>query len=157
MINVMLRRAIPVLFLVVSQGVNAMAGLFGSNTLFSPVEGVVTIEGEPCVNARIVQTVRTSRSNEISAESVTDEYGRFSFDEVTEDRGLLSFLPSQFVANQRLFIFCENEEYIGWANTKMSPEINYESNGKPMSLVCDLSKKPEEDDLYSGICRLKEI
>lgn len=152
----LLRLTIPVSLLLVSYGANAMAGLFGSNTLFSPVEAVVTIEGNPCENARIVQKVYKANSEEIVAETVTDQSGQFSFDEVAESRGLLSLLPGEFVATQRLVIYCDNKEYLGWANTKRSPELNSESNGQPMSLVCDLSKAHEEDDEYSGICRLRE-
>lgn len=157
MIKVMLRITVPVSLLLVSYGVNAMAGLFGTNTLFSPVEGVVTIDGKPCENARVVQSAKRTNKNEIITETETDQSGRFSFAEVSEGKGLSSFLPVQFVAKQRLFIYCDNKEYLGWVNTKFNPEINSESEGKPMSLVCDLSKSPEEEDEYAGICRLRAL
>lgn len=134
-----------------------MAGLFGSKTLFSEVKGVVTINGEPCTGARIEQKVFNSNKDEVTAETETDESGQFKFDEVSESKGFADFLPSQFVVSQALIIHCEGNEYIGWANTKISADKNSESNGKPMLLVCDLSKELEEKDQYRGICRLKEV
>ena len=136
--------------------INAMAGIFGTNTLFSDVEGVVTINGKPCVAAKIEEKVYNSNGDEITATTQTDERGHFRFMEVSENKGLLSFLPGEFVATQRLVIYHEGIEYLGWANTKRSPEPNSESDGKPLSMICDLDKKPEEDDKYTGICRLAD-
>jgi hypothetical protein len=142
-------------FFLLSFGVDTMAGIFGSNTLFSQVEGVVTINGRPCVSAKIEQKVYKSDGKEVLTTVKTDESGRFKFKDVSESKGVFSFLPSEFVATQRLIIYYEDKEYLGWANTKRSPERNVESNGKPFSLVCDLSRLSEEDDKYTGICRLE--
>lgn len=141
-------------FLLLFFGVDAMAGIFGSNTLFSEVEGVVIIDDKPCSAAKIEQKVYMANNKEITNVTNTSEDGRFSFQEISQSKGLFSFLPSEFVATQRLVIHLDGKEYLGWANTKRSPEQNSESNGKAFSLICDLSKKPEEDDKYQGICRL---
>jgi hypothetical protein len=142
-------------FLLLSFGVDTMAGILGSNTLFSEVEGVVTINGTPCVSAKIEQHIYKSDGKELLATVKTDENGRFKFKGILESKGVFSFLPSEFVVTQRLVIYYEDKEYLGWANAKRSPESNVESNGKQFYLVCDLSKHPEEDDKYTGICRLK--
>ena len=133
-----------------------MAGIFGSNTLFSEVDGIVTKNGKPCVGAKIEQKVYTASSEEIAATTSTDDMGRFAFEEISQNKGLLGFLPSEFVATQRLVISYEGKEYLGWAYTKRSPTKNSESDGKSFSLVCDLSKPPVEDDKYNGICRLQK-
>lgn len=136
-------------------GAQAMAGIFGSNTLFSQVDGEVTLDGKPCASVKIQQKVFKANSDEISASTVTDDNGVFRFDEISEKKGFFSFLPSEFVATQRLVITYEGQEYLAWAHTKRSPERNAEASPRPFSLVCDLSKPPEEDDKYIGICRLK--
>jgi|GEM_PF-3225755 len=142
-------------FLLLTFGVNAMAGMFGSNTFFSEVEGVVMFDGKPCPSAKVEQKVFKANSQEYTSTTVTDGNGRFSFQEVSESKGLLGFLPTEFVATQRIVIYHEGNEYLGWANTKRDPSKNSESNGKRFALICDLSKSTEEDDKYQGLCRLK--
>jgi hypothetical protein len=120
-----------------------MAAIFGSNTLFSEVDGVITLDGKPCVSAKIKQTVFKANSKEITTNNITDDNGYFRFEEVSENKGLLSFIPSEFVVTQRLIIAYDGTEYLGWAYTKRSSEQNSESSNKPFSLVCDLNTPPK--------------
>ena len=142
-------------FLLLTFKVNAMAAIFGTNTLFSEVDGFVTLDGKPCISAKITQTIFKTNGKEISTNKLTDDNGYFRFEEISENKGLLSFLPSEFVVTQRLLISYDGTEHLGWAHTKRSAKQNSESSFKPFTLECDLSKKIEKDDKHTGICRLK--
>lgn len=145
-----------VVFLSQSIESRAMAGLFGSETLFSKVDIEVIVDGGPSKSTTVQQKIYRGRGEEVVAEAQTDDQGKTTFREISESKGLLGFLPSEFVVTQRLMILHEGQEYLGWAHTKRSPEKNEESEGKAFSLICDLSKPAEEDDIYHGICRLRE-
>lgn len=131
-----------------------MAGIFGSYILFSPVSGTIVKDGKPCIGATLEQRVRSPYGEDKSIRATTDADGKFSFEEITESKGLFSFLPSEFVASQQITIVYDGDEYLGWAHSKRSDKRFSESDGKPFTLQCDLGKPPEEADKYSGICRL---
>ena len=143
-----------------------MAGLFGSYTLFSPVKGQVLIDGKPCSGAKLVQKVRSPYGEDQEVQFTTDAQGNFSFEPMTEKKGFFSWLPSEFVASQRILITYQGKEYTGWSHSKRSGDLNSETKtreelhsggkGKPFELVCELNKVTEEVDKYNGICRFKQ-
>lgn len=135
---------------------NAMAGIFGSKTLFSELTGTVVIGGEPCVGARLVQTVSDGGGEKINAETTTDTDGKFDFSDISKKKGFLSLLPGEFVAAQQILIHYEGREYQGWISSKRSPEPNAESDGNPFELVCDLDQDPQYSENHFGVCRLVE-
>ncbi len=73
----------------------------GEVCTFSAIYGVVTKEGQPVKNAKIVRGVDyQSKSQD---ETDTDEYGRFSMPALFE-RSITRFLPQEFVVGQSLLI-----------------------------------------------------
>ncbi len=137
-----------------SSGAYAMAGLFGSYILFSDVNGTIYIDSKPCIGARLEQRVRSPYGEDQAQSTETNADGRFSFPELTEKKSLFSFLPSEFAASQEIKIYYEGKEYLAWAHSKRSAERNAESDGKPLNLICELNKSPDEADKYSGICKI---
>jgi hypothetical protein len=138
----------------ISLGAKAMAGIFGNKTLFSQLNGTVLMGGKPCADAQILQTVSDGGGEEISAQTSSDDNGKFSLPAITKSKGFLSLLPGEFVAAQQILILYEGKEYQGWISTKRSPEPNSEAQGANFELVCDLDREADYGPDYFGICSL---
>lgn len=108
----------------------------GKVCLFSGISGLITLEGKPVKNARIVR--KADRGGEKSDETTTDEQGHFAFPPIYE-RTIAKFLPQEFAASQEMTVFYNDQEYSIWRGVKRNPEENTESRGKPLVVECELS------------------
>ncbi|WP_028225395.1 carboxypeptidase-like regulatory domain-containing protein [Paraburkholderia ferrariae] len=130
-------------------------GLFDPLVLFSEVHGTVLKDGKPVAGAEVVQKVVWSdNEDEIpSQRAITDPGGAFSFPAVERRSVLLHLLPHQPVVIQKIVIRYQGAEYEAWRHTKGSYEINSELDGRPLKLVCELSRQPDFEGTHYGICK----
>ena len=111
----------------------------GKVCLFSGISGVITMNGKPAANARLVRTV--NRAKDITDETTTDENGYFEMPPVFE-RTITKFLPQEFVASQTIDVFYDGRPAIEmWSGVKRSQEENAEAKGKPLVVKCELTLK----------------
>jgi len=132
-------------------------GLFDPLVLFSEVHGAVLKDGNPVAGAEVVQKVVWSdNADEIPLQhAVTDPKGAFQFPVITRRSVLLQLLPHQPVMVQKIVIRYGGAEYEAWRHTKEDYELNSELDGRPLSLVCELSRQPDFEGTHYGICKAK--
>ena len=123
--------------------------------LFSEVHGTVLKNGMPVQAAEISQQVVWSdNTNDVpSRHTLSDQSGRFTFASVERASAALRFLPHQPVILQKLIIRYAGVEYMAWRHTKDSYEANSELDGRPLNLVCELSRAPDFEGTHYGICK----
>jgi len=123
--------------LVFATGISAMGmSDLGKVCLFSEISGVITLEGKPVANARLVRI--GDRDGAKSDEATTDANGNFRFPAMFE-RTAAKYLPQEFVVQQQIQAHFQGKEYAMWAGVKRTPEENTESRGKPLVVKCELN------------------
>ena len=132
----------------------AMAGIFGTHTLFSEVVGTVVVNGEPIEGAVVKQNVSRGHREAFTQTTETGPDGSFQFDEVSSSKKLLDFLPGEMVVQQEIEIIHDDQMFQGWIFTKRDGLTGSESDGERFKLVCDIAREPDFDGKYFGICRL---
>lgn len=110
----------------------------GKVCLFSKISGVITLDGQPAANARIVRTANLSRDK--VDETYTDENGYFEMPAVFQ-RTVTKFLPQEFTAAQHIAVHYQGSEYKMWSGVKRDPSENAESRGKPLIITCELNSE----------------
>ena len=110
----------------------------GKVCLFSRISGVITLDGKPIANARLVRTV--NKESDKVDEATTDEKGYFEMPAVFE-RTVTKFLPQEFVVSQKIVVHYQEKEYEIWSGIKRDKEENVESRGKPLVVTCELNLK----------------
>jgi hypothetical protein len=140
------------LFISVINEATAMS-IFGKNVMFSEVSGTVTLNNVPVKHAEIERYYRWSWDDKKETDkTVTDEKGLFKLPLREKSGGVSSIIPHEPVVFQQITIKYNGNEYIAWQHTKHNYDKNGELKGKSLVLVCELSKKPEVNDDYAGIC-----
>ncbi len=116
----------------------------GKLCIFSAISGVITLNGQPVANAKVIRTASKERDHQ--DETTTDENGHFAFPPMYE-RSIAKYLPMEFVASQEIMVEYKNKSYKLWSGVKWKPEENAESRGKPLVVQCQL----EIDDKYISV------
>lgn len=119
----------------------------GKVCLFSGISGVITKDGKPVANARVVRTA--DRDGERKDETTTDENGYFELPPMFE-RTVTKFLPMEFVVLQRIKVVDENGQNEIWRSVKRNSDENTEAKGKKLDVICDLSKD-EKGIIVDGV------
>ncbi|TKC80183.1 DUF4198 domain-containing protein [Trinickia terrae] len=130
-------------------------GMFDRLVLFSDVHGTVLKDGKPVAGAELIQKVVWSDDeNEIPPQrTVTDTTGAFAFPAITRKAGLLRLIPAQPTMLQTILIRYQGVEYIAWQHGKNSYDANTELDGRPITLVCELTRQPDYEGKHYGICK----
>lgn len=130
-------------------------GVFDRLVLFSEVHGTVLKDGKPVAGAELVQKVVWSDDeNEIAPQrAVTDEKGAFWFPAIERSAGVRRMIPSQPMMLQKIVIHYQGVEYIAWRHGKDSYDANTELDGRPLKLVCELSRQPDFEGTHYGLCK----
>lgn len=133
------KKSLAVIFALFSSGA-ASANLFdaGKVCLFSKISGVITLDGIPAANAKVIRTVNLNKDK--TDYTYTDEHGYFEMPAVFQ-RTVTKFLPQEFVANQDIFVDYMNKNYRIWSSVKRTPEVNSESRGKDLVVECELNSE----------------
>lgn len=135
---------------------DAMA-FFTKNTMFSAVQGTVTLNGVKLENAEVTQTYEWAWDNElVFAKTRSDSEGRFIFDRLEKSPGLSRFLPHEPVIIQTIKIIYLGNEHIAWKYTKHDYEEGGELGTNIIEITCELTDEPIlQGDVY-GICRFSK-
>ena len=110
----------------------------GKVCLFSGISGVITLNGKPVANAKLVRTA--DRDGVRTDETTTDEKGYFSMPPVFE-RTVTKYLPQEFVVSQQINVIFNGEKYELWSAVKRKPEENTEALGKRLVVECELNNE----------------
>jgi hypothetical protein len=119
----------------------------GKACVFSAVEGVLTLNGEPVKGATIMRKVEWQRED--SDATVTDEKGYFRFPAMYH-RSVMKLFPAEFVASQDIIAIVDGKEYFLWHTTKREPGENAELQGTQLNFKCELSNEPRFDHSYDA-------
>jgi len=158
--RVMSRSALKVLLIVLVFSLSGLSegcamGAFDRLVLFSEVHGTVLKDGKPVEGAELIEKVVWSdNENEIPPQrAVTDAKGAFSFPAIERKAGLLRLIPAQPTIQQTITIKYQGVEYTAWLHGKGSYNANTELDGKPINLVCELTRQPDYEGKHYGICK----
>jgi 5-hydroxyisourate hydrolase-like protein (transthyretin family) len=125
--------------LIFSYGVYAMSI---KQCLFSEMTGVVSFEGKPAADVKLVRMVDLNK--EVYDETITDQEGNFHFPAIYRSSILSKVLPMEFVVLQEITAHFQGKEYEIWNSVKRSPAVNTESRGKALIVECNLSQAEAE-------------
>jgi hypothetical protein len=130
-------------------------GVFDRLVLFSEVHGTVLKDGEPVEGAELIEKVVWSdNENDIPPQhAVTDSKGAFSFPAIERNAGLLRLIPAQPTIQQTITIKYQGVEYTAWLHGKGSYNPNTELDGRPINLICELTRQPDYEGKHYGICK----
>lgn len=129
--------------------------VFSRLVLFSEVHGAVLNEGKPVAGAEIVQKVVWSddEAKNRMQQTVTGKDGAFAFPRIESNAGLLRLIPAQPTIQQTIVIRYQGREYVAWLHGKNSYDANTELDGRPLHLVCELTRQPDYEGKHYGICK----
>jgi hypothetical protein len=120
----------------------------------SPMQGVlVTASGAPASGVPVTRSW-SWRGKRGEDTSVSDAQGRFSFDEVLPKRGFFGRLPAEEAISQNYVADTASGPVNILSLTPRTGPLNHESQGKPFSVTCDVSKEPGHGGFWYGTCRL---
>lgn len=130
-------------------------GLFDRLVLFSEVHGTVLRDGKPVAGAELTQKVVWSdNQDEIAPQrAVTDQAGTFRFASIERGAGLRRMVPAQPMMLQTITIHFEGADYLAWRYGKDSYDDRSELDGRPLNLVCELTRAPSHEGKHYGICK----
>ena len=121
-------------------------------TLFSEMTGIITYEGKPAENVRLLRKIENKNYDE----TITDENGAFYFPAAYKKASLFGFLAVEFVVKQDIIAYRDGKEYEMWNGVKRIPEDNAESRGKPLVVTCELTDEEKfimvDAGIYIGLC-----
>ncbi|MCX2795567.1 hypothetical protein OQJ68_00600 [Microbulbifer thermotolerans] len=115
---------------------------------FSEMNIQITLDGEPAKGAEVIRLVKWKK--EKIDNFTADEEGRVELPAMFES-STTNLLPMEFVATQLITVKYKGKEYEIWNYAKRKPEKNFELEGKPFSLKCELSKEDELHEVFSSL------
>jgi len=130
--------------------------IFGSNVLFSAVQGQVLLNGQPVAGAEVERRYRWAWNKSEGKEVArTDTRGGFAFGAISQSKGMSGFVPHEPVVFQEIVIRHAGKEYFAWQYTKHNYDENGELHGRPMHMICELSRAPVDNGEYFGLCETR--
>lgn len=111
--------------------------------LFSEVEGIVLLNGEPVVGAVVEQEYHWHWGDQRrSSTAVADQRGYFHFPTITGRSFTAQLFPHEPVITQFLRIKYNGQSHKGWFHSKHNYEEKGEIGESPLRLQCDLNDEP---------------
>lgn len=110
----------------------------GKVCLFSKISGVITLDGKPAANAKVIRTVNLNKDK--TDYTFTDENGYFEMPAIFQ-RTVTKFLPQEFVAKQDIVVQYNTNSYDIWSGVKRTPEENAEARGDTLNVQCELNSE----------------
>ena len=117
--------------------------------LFSPMEGIMTFEGQPAVNAKIVRTIVWKGDEGETDIFYTAEDGTFKLP-IKRAKVRIPLLI-EFVLTQELSVFYRDQEFAMWFKAKQDLSEYGEMGGKPQNLRCELTDEIVRLEDFNGL------
>lgn len=127
--------------------------------LFSEVEGVVMLDGQPVEGAEVEQNYHWHWKNEHRTKSVkSNSQGQFRFPAVTAKSLTAAVIPHEPVIGQRITLRYQGKVHKGWVFTRHNYDSLGEVQNRRLQLVCDLNAEPttHSETQTFGICMLRD-
>lgn len=105
--------------------------------LFSPMEGKMTFEGKPAVNAKTVRAIIWKGDDGETDIFYTAEDGTFKLP-IKRTKVRIPLL-AEFVLTQEISVFYNEQEFTVWVKHKQDLGEYGELGGKPKNLRCELT------------------
>ncbi len=120
----------------------------------SPLEGVLTKDGKPLSDTKMLRRLTWNGSNgelqEIKQEYLTDKEGKFSLPSHEETLALGAL--EEFVGSTYIDAEIDGEIQFLWYSAKNTKELNSEYDSPPIDLVCDVNQPEAGVDINLGTC-----
>jgi len=113
--------------------------------LFSPLEGVITFEGQPASGAQIAVNIAWKDKIGETENFTADEKGHFSIPIKTVQYHDSAF--AQISIGQNIVVEFKGKEYLIWETGKSSMHLYGELGGRPVNLMCELTKEKMDSHL----------
>lgn len=117
--------------------------------LSSPMEGVLTYEGEPVEGAELMREIRWQSETGQTDSTTTDQNGYFHFDMILDSWRQL--LPAEFVVYQDVYVHYNDETFHIWTTSKRVEEKWGELGGKPINFRCELTDELKRVETPRGL------
>jgi len=117
--------------------------------IFSPMEGVITFQGEPAANAQIVRVLKWKDDEGETERFEAGSDGAFWIPGKQET--LKTFLPAQFVAHQAVFVEFNGEEFQIWEMGKLDKGKFAETGQELSNLRCELTDEMQPVEVAGGL------
>lgn len=109
--------------------------------LFSKVSGTVLKDGMPLIGVPLRRAFNWRWGQEKGTDqAITNSSGEFQFPQISRE-SISASIPHEPVIGQFIYIDYEGEAYIAWQMLKRDYSVNGELNGKPINLVCELTRE----------------
>lgn len=115
----------------------------------SPLEGVITHNGQPAVGAKVERMLRWKDEESETHTVHADNEGRFELP-LREDEVKISSL-SRFVIHQKITVHYQGKEIPIWSLGTAHSELYGELGKKPENFRCELAAEPSTKELESGL------
>ena len=117
--------------------------------LFSPMSGVITFEGKPVENAKIVVHVYWKDEVGEKEDFHTNEQGEFDIPQ----KKIRTRIPplAEFVVTQQISVFFSGEEYVIWSKAVMGTDEYGGLGGNPVNVKCELTDKRVKQKDFHGL------
>lgn len=117
---------------------------------FSEMEISLTLDGEPAGGATVIRTVNWR--NEKTDTFTADDAGQVVLPAMYES-SITQVLPIEFVSAQTIVVRHNEQEYKIWIYAKRKPEKNFEFDGQPIKLTCELSENPVTERAFGSVVK----
>ena len=122
----------------------------GKMCLFSGISGVITLNGEPAVGAKVRRIVDKAHTHgKKNDETTTDANGYFKMSPIYDRSIIGKILPMEFAVYQEMFVTFNQVDYLIWKGVKRKRAENSESGGLPIIVTCELLDN-EYNDVDAG-------
>lgn len=117
---------------------------------FSEMKIRLTLDGEPVTGAKVTRTVNWKK--EIVDTFRSDSSGFVELPAMFES-SVTQVLPVEFVSSQVINVEYKDKDYKIWVYAKRNPEKNYEFDGKPIEMRCELSDTAETQRAFNSVLK----
>lgn len=115
----------------------------------SPLEGIITHQGQPAAGAQVEQFLRWKDEEGETRTVETNESGHFKLP-AREDEVKISSLSS-FVIHQKITVRFQGEETVIWSLGTAHRDLYGELGKNPEDLHCELTGAPDTMELENGL------
>lgn len=148
-----MKRIVNISILVIALGACSVSlSDVGKMCLFSGISGVITLNGEPAVGAKVRRIVDKAHTHgKKNDETIVDDNGYFKMPPIYDRSIIGKILPMQFAVGQEIYVDFQGLTYEVWSGVKQKREENSESNGKPLIVECRLEGERERIAVGGGV------